>query len=512
MSKKSLIMVLSLVLALSVGLGGTLAFFTDRDAETNIFTVGNVDIDLNEDFEQGAELVPGKDIEKKPVITNAGNNDAYVWMTAAVPAGLEDPDGNASKNLLHWNWIGGTDEAYMNSKTQDDIDAYIEKGYLPEGTTIEQILAGDYWKLDGTTPVTTQEIDGVEYNVYLFQYATPLTPGETTLPSFHKVYMDSHVDIDPEGNLAWVENGVATELGYNLNTMGNPKIYIAAYGIQSEGFDTVEEAYEAYGMQWGENGGVEYESTTVSVGSDEELAEALAADTETIIVDLTADVTYDVAAWQNNAMGGESTKTIMINGNGNTLTFNQTNSDWNNVATNNDATLVLRDINITNSGHNDGPWNRHDINFACDVNLYDVVSDKALAFKNSATLENVTISDANTSDTYAIWIQPKGQTVTIDGCTIDMLDCSDGRGIKIDNQYMEEDEAGINLKVSNTTFKTEEKSAIIIKTAVDSTIELDNVNITEVAADSTNPVWVDEASAASADKIVVTGGTKIVEP
>ena len=258
MSKKSLILVVSLVLALTMGLGGTLAFFTDRDSETNIFTVGNVDIDLTEDFEQGAELVPGKDIEKKPVITNVGNNDAYVWMTAAVPAGLEDPDGNASKNLLHWNWLGGTDEAYMNGKTQADIDAYIEKGYLPEGTTLEQIQAGDYWKLDGTTPVGTQEIDGVEYNIYLFQYATPLKPGETTLPSFHNVYMDPHVDIDPEGNLAWVENGVATDLGYNLNTMGNPKIYIAAYGIQSEGFASVEEAYEAYGIQWGENGGVEY--------------------------------------------------------------------------------------------------------------------------------------------------------------------------------------------------------------------------------------------------------------
>lgn len=258
MSKKSLILVVSLVLALTMGLGGTLAFFTDRDSETNIFTVGNVDIDLNEDFEQGAELVPGKDIEKKPVITNVGNNDAYVWMTAAVPAGLEDPDGNASKNLLHWNWLGGTDEAYMNGKTQADIDAYIEKGYLPEGTTLEQIQAGDYWKLDGTTPVGTQKIDGVDYNIYLFRYATPLKPGETTLPSFHKVYMDPHVDIDPEGNLAWVENGVATDMGYNLNTMGNPKIYIAAYGIQSEGFADVDEAYEAYGIQWGENGGVEY--------------------------------------------------------------------------------------------------------------------------------------------------------------------------------------------------------------------------------------------------------------
>lgn len=510
MSKKSLILVVSLVLALTMGLGGTLAFFTDRDSETNIFTVGNVDIDLTEDFEQGAELVPGKDIEKKPVITNVGNNDAYVWMTVAVPAGLERSE--ASDNIVHWNWMAVTDKNYMDAKSQADVDAKIAEGKLPEGTTIEQIRAGQNWTVEGTIPKGQETIDGVTYNVYLMKYNDVLQPGETTLASLHNVYLDPHVDIDPEGNLAWVENGVATDLNYNLNTMGNPKIYVAAYGIQAEGFADVDKAYDAYGIQWGDNGGVEYESTTVTVGSDEELADALASDADTIIVDLTADVTYDVAAWQNKAMGSESTQTIMINGNGHTLTFNNTNSDWNNVATNNDATLVLKNVNITNSGYNDGPWNRHDINFACDVNLYDVVSDKALAFKNGATLENVTISDANTSDTYAIWIQPKGQTVTIDGCTIDMLDCSDGRGIKVDNQYMEEEEAGINLKVSDTTFKTEEKSAIIIKSKVASTITLDNVNIAEVAADSTNPVWVDEATASYADLITVTGGTKIVEP
>ena len=50
-----------------------------------------------------------------------------------------------------------------------------------------------------------------------------------------------------------------------------------------------------------------------------------------------------------------------------TLTFNQTNSDWNNIATKNGAKLILKNLNVTNSGRNDGPWNRHDLNFACEV-------------------------------------------------------------------------------------------------------------------------------------------------
>ena len=45
-----------------------------------------------------------------------------------------------------------------------------------------------------------------------------------------------------------------------------------------------------------------------------------------------------------------------------------------------------------------------------------------------------------------------------------MLDCTDCRGIKIDNQYLkEEEESKITLNISKTTFKTEEKSAILVK-------------------------------------------------
>lgn len=237
----------------------------------------------------------------------------------------------------------------------------------------------------------------------------------------------------------------------------------------------------------------------------------LTADKENIVVNLGADVTYDVAAWANDAMGGASTKSIVINANGHTITFNQTNSDWNNIVTNSGAKLVINDAKITNAGNNNGPWNRHDLNFACEVELNNVVSDKAMAFKAGATLNNVKINDANTSDTYAIWIQPNGQTVTLDGCTIDMLACTDGRGIKIDEQYVDAAQK-VTLIVKNTTFKTEEKSAILVKSVAGADITLENVDISGVAADSTNVVWVDEASVAYADLVTVIGGSKILEP
>lgn len=252
------------------------------------------------------------------------------------------------------------------------------------------------------------------------------------------------------------------------------------------------------------------EGFATPAADDAALESALTQDAAEISVVLDADLTYEVAALDNDAMGGASTEVITIDLNGKTLTFNQTNSDWNNVTTA-AGKLVIKNGHITNAGHNDGPWNRHDINFACPVELVNVTSDKALAFKSDATLTNVTIADANTSDTYAIWVQPNGQKIVLDGCTIDMLECTDGRGLKIDEQYVATP-AKVTLKVSDTVFKTEEKSAILVKSVAGADITLSNVDITAVAADSTNPVWVDEASAAYADLVVVNGGSKIVEP
>lgn len=276
-------------------------------------------------------------------------------------------------------------------------------------------------------------------------------------------------------------------------------------GFVADGYQAVETAADVWEVV---PEGAHY------VANAEQLKDALTQDEEFIIVELSNDVTYDVAAWENDAMGGASTKTITINANNNTITFNQTNSDWNNIVTVNNAKLVINDAKITNTGYNNGPWNRHDLNFACDVELNNVVSDKAMAFKADATLNNVTINDPNTSDTYAIWIQPKGQTVSLNNCTIDMAACSDGRGIKIDNQYLNAAEEGkVTLNVAGTKFITEEKSAVLVKSTVGAVINWGAGNdIAEVAADNVNAVWVDEATASYADLVTVTGASKIVEP
>lgn len=269
MKKSTLIMALALILSLALGVGGTLAYLTDRDSETNIFTLGNVDIELNEDFTQGAELLPGKTIEKVPTITNTGSTAAYVWYTWAIPAAFDSwnpgTEEGSNENVIHWNPTGATTEGYVN---ETRVAKAIGQGLLPEGTTAEAILADNKtWDVfnelvDGAN-CYREVINGKDYNVYVLPYNKALQPGETTLPSVYEVDMDVRVDIAPDGEMYFVENGETTKLGWNVNDDGAPVIYVNAYGIQAEGFADVDAAYAAYVGQWSKLNG-EYANTVAA--------------------------------------------------------------------------------------------------------------------------------------------------------------------------------------------------------------------------------------------------------
>ena len=78
---KKKIFMLSLVACLVVlSIAGTsLAYFTDTDSKTNVFTSGNVDITLTYD-ESDTRVYPGQTYTKDAVITNVGTEDAFVGI------------------------------------------------------------------------------------------------------------------------------------------------------------------------------------------------------------------------------------------------------------------------------------------------------------------------------------------------------------------------------------------------------------------------------------------------
>ena len=128
MKKKIVSLCLVVAMVAVAAIGGTLAYFTDKDNATNTFTVGNVKIELLEskyhrmnpdshlghgglpyntkvaddviiadaaDYqdwlkENGAGIMPGQWVSKNTYVRNIGANDAYVRIRVLLPAEMDD--------------------------------------------------------------------------------------------------------------------------------------------------------------------------------------------------------------------------------------------------------------------------------------------------------------------------------------------------------------------------------------------------------------------------------------
>ena len=109
-------LVIALVLSLTVATAGTLAYLTDRDTVENTFTMGNVDIEVEETYEQDSELLPGVEVTKEAGIKNVHKtSDAWVWMTVSIPATLQD--------YVTLNWTDDYNGKATGPKITDDGQA-----------------------------------------------------------------------------------------------------------------------------------------------------------------------------------------------------------------------------------------------------------------------------------------------------------------------------------------------------------------------------------------------------
>lgn len=101
--KKKIVALALIVSLLAVAIvGGTLAYFTDSEVKNNVFVIGNVDITLTETSWTGdvEPAAPGILYAKNPVVTNVGDNDAWIRVDVTFTdyqAISQDP--NAMTNL-----------------------------------------------------------------------------------------------------------------------------------------------------------------------------------------------------------------------------------------------------------------------------------------------------------------------------------------------------------------------------------------------------------------------------
>ena len=248
MNKRKIVLLAAALLMVGIlGFGGTLAYFLDADVADNVFTIGNVQIDLKENFIDESKLVPvtydPETGERKPdnvvnkdvFVTNIGTEECYVRVHIAIPTILDDGDPNfdASKNTLHfnadpasyqngfWNWSttpAGNDNLTGNNMVDGEWNFYTTKikTTVGEGENAKEV-----------------ELD---YNVYVVTYESILTKDATTLHyAMSQVYLDSKVT-----------NADITKINETLGK--NWKIFVAAEGAQAGGFAT---AFEALNTSFG---------------------------------------------------------------------------------------------------------------------------------------------------------------------------------------------------------------------------------------------------------------------
>lgn len=143
MKKKLIAAVAALALVASVGAGATLAYLTDTtDAVVNTFTVGKVDIALDEtvatinsavavsdnDGYNFSHVQPGDIYTKKPVVTVANDSeDCYVFVKLTNANSYLTTNMNTDSTSTNGYWISVGDNTYRWSKVLkagDDVTVF----------------------------------------------------------------------------------------------------------------------------------------------------------------------------------------------------------------------------------------------------------------------------------------------------------------------------------------------------------------------------------------------------
>ena len=265
MKKKIMAMCLVIAMAATAVIGGTLAYFTDVDDATNEFTVGNVDIQLNEQERIEKLAADGSDytannlrlftnknglmpingnvnkylaesyIDKIVTVTNTGNSEAYIRTIYAIPVveGYDEQNSQAN-NWLHWNVTSASDDG-------DAANGWFwgtkETGEYPDNVNDWNSIKGE----DGKPEIFT--IDGAQYMIYVATNVGKVAPEATTEVALRGLFLDSRIDCEV------TEDGFNYTLGEaDLGDISQFKILVAAQAIQAEGFADAWEAFENSGL------------------------------------------------------------------------------------------------------------------------------------------------------------------------------------------------------------------------------------------------------------------------
>lgn len=212
MKKKLTLVVTCIVLVAAMVIGGTLAYFTDSKTATNTFTMGNVNIKLDETdiknpkgdrvTSNAYDVYPGEVVTKDPIVHNTGKNGAYIRATVNV-----------------YNWMNLVAAYYPDFKETFPNDGYkaalnLLVGELGDGWSVVDVVAGDTFTIGQFDAKFVLKYDGV------------LAADADTTAMFQTVTIPAGID--------------------NANASSFQSVKVVAQAIQADGFDTWEAAFAAY--------------------------------------------------------------------------------------------------------------------------------------------------------------------------------------------------------------------------------------------------------------------------
>ena len=163
-------------LVVSMAVGSTVAYLSDAETAANTFTVGKVQIDLEEpgypgnDSDEVKNIIPNQEIVKDPQIENTGNNNALVFLRVEIP-----------------------------QETFTELDADNNIGEKKRQDLFKLKNVSGQWELLRTETIT--EADGKVKTSYVYGYKKILAKGSTTDKLFQKVQMKNSVEKDLESKV-----------------------------------------------------------------------------------------------------------------------------------------------------------------------------------------------------------------------------------------------------------------------------------------------------------------------
>ena len=212
-NNRTLVLVICLIAMLCVTMFSTLAYLTDRETVTNTFTVGDVDIKVDEaDVDENGEIIEGADrvIENEYHLIPGQTYVKDPTMTV-----LKDSEESYVRMIVKINCLSELDAIF---------DPYV-------GSVITSIFGG----YDGQTWIYKTETRNSDNTItYEFRYKETVDAA------------DADIVLKPLFTSLTLPGQITKE---QLKTIEDLKIVVEGHAIQKVGFDDADEAWAAFDGQ-----------------------------------------------------------------------------------------------------------------------------------------------------------------------------------------------------------------------------------------------------------------------